>query len=153
MRKHLNQTLSNQVPYKTIIWLVYCRVSKPSDIVKAIFFPEALLIYIPQQLLLVFVLYKVVVGKAVSMVLLTCWKSGFMSVLLEFLLLITFLCVSLDAMSQPVTKTTVGCGLIQSHRERKSRLEVCIWQRWETLVLHRYRFYFPARFLLLSHVV
>lgn len=102
------------------------------------FFSEGFLIYIPQQLLwLCFI--KLYWGK-VCLIFLTCWKSGYMSVPLEFFATYHIpLCISGCRVSA-CNQTTVGCGLIQSHRGCKSRLENLHMAEMEILVLHRYNF-------------
>lgn len=63
-----------------------------------------------------------------------------MSELLEFFAIYHIsLCISGCNVSA-CNQTTVGCGLIQSHRKTKFKLENLHMAEWETLVLHRYNF-------------
>lgn len=94
----------------------------------------------PTAVVLTVLLYKAVVREDVSIIFLTCWKSGCTSMLLEFFAAYhIFLCISACKVSA-CNQTTESWGLIQSHRGCKSKPEKLHMAEMETLVLHRYSF-------------
>lgn len=106
----------------------------------------------PTAVALTVLLYKAVVREGVSIIFLTCWKSGCTSMLLEFFAAYhIFFCISACKVSA-CNQTRESWGLIHLIEDASLSWKNCIWQRWRHWYCTDIIFYFLARFLIFTHV-